>query len=105
MNEDQDRSRSGNGPNNLAILRHMALNVMQKDATKGSLRGKLKQAAWDETYLAKLVQLYGMRLSYGLASKLLAIVVRLGVVAEGKGADERPSRFGRHGSRGKDQTA
>src|SRR5208283_2826845 len=31
MNEDQDRSRLGNGPNNLAVLRHMALNVMQKD--------------------------------------------------------------------------
>src|SRR5271166_4205827 len=39
MNEDQDRSRLGNGPHNLAVLRHMALNVMQKDGEKGSLRG------------------------------------------------------------------
>src|SRR4051812_7806076 len=30
MNEDQDRTRMDNGPRNLAILRHMALNVMQK---------------------------------------------------------------------------
>jgi predicted transposase YbfD/YdcC len=30
MNEDQDRSRLGNAPHNLAVLRHMALNVMQK---------------------------------------------------------------------------
>jgi hypothetical protein len=35
MNEDQDRTRMGNGPHNLAVLRHMALNVMQKDTSKG----------------------------------------------------------------------
>ena len=39
--EDQDRTRLGNGPHNLAVLRHMALNVMQKDTSKGSLRGKV----------------------------------------------------------------
>ena len=38
MNEDQDRSRLGNGPHNLAVLRHMAMNLMQKDGEKGSLR-------------------------------------------------------------------
>jgi predicted transposase YbfD/YdcC len=32
MNEDQDRTRLDNGPHNLAVLRHMALNVMQKAA-------------------------------------------------------------------------
>lgn len=58
MNEDQDRSRLGNGPHNLAVLRHMALNVMQKDGEKGSLRGKIKRAGWDEAYLAKLLTLF-----------------------------------------------
>jgi predicted transposase YbfD/YdcC len=29
MNEDQDRTRLGHGPHNLAVLRHMALNAMQ----------------------------------------------------------------------------
>ena len=57
MNEDQDRARLGHAPENLAILRHMALNVMQKDATKGSLRGKLKRAGWEDAYLAKLIAL------------------------------------------------
>ncbi len=33
MDEAHDRSRLDNGPNNLAVLRHMALNVMQKDPT------------------------------------------------------------------------
>ena len=48
MNEDQDRTRLDNGPHNLAVLRHMALNVMQKDTTKGSLRGKFMRAGWDD---------------------------------------------------------
>lgn len=58
MNEDQDRTRLGNGPNNLAVLRHMALNVMQKDAPKGSLRGKFKRAGWDDAYLSSLIALF-----------------------------------------------
>ena len=58
MNEDQDRTRMGNGPHNLAVLRHMALNVMQKDTTKGSLRGKFMRAGWDERYLARLFALF-----------------------------------------------
>jgi predicted transposase YbfD/YdcC len=58
LNEDQDRSRLGNAPHNLAVLRHMALNVMQKDGEKGSLRGKIKRAGWDQAYLAKLLTLF-----------------------------------------------
>jgi predicted transposase YbfD/YdcC len=58
MNEDQDRSRLGHAPENLAVLRHMALNLMQKDPTKGSLRGKFKRAGWEDAYLAKLIALF-----------------------------------------------
>ena len=58
MNEDQDRTRLGNGPQNLAVLRHIALNVMQKDTSKGSLRGKFMRAGWDERYLARLLTLF-----------------------------------------------
>jgi hypothetical protein len=58
MNEDQDRSRLGNGPNNLAVLRHMALNIMRKDPAKGSLRGKIKRAGWEDAYLASLMALF-----------------------------------------------
>ena len=58
MNEDQDRTRLGNGPHNLAVLRHMAINVMQKDTTKGSLRGKFKRAGWDNAYLTRLLALF-----------------------------------------------
>jgi hypothetical protein len=50
MNDDQDKCRLGSGPHNLAVLRHIALNVLQKDGEKGSLRGKIKKAGWDEAY-------------------------------------------------------
>ena len=56
MNEDQDRTRLGNGPHNLAVLRHMALNVMQKDGSKGSLRGKFQRAGWNDAYLSSLLR-------------------------------------------------
>jgi hypothetical protein len=58
MNDDQDRTRLDHAPENLAVLRHMALNVMQKDASKGSLRGKFKRAGWEDAYLTKLIALF-----------------------------------------------
>jgi predicted transposase YbfD/YdcC len=58
MNEDQDRTRMGHGPHNLAVLRHMAINAMQKEGTKGSLRGKFKRAGWDDNYLYRLLELF-----------------------------------------------
>ncbi len=61
MNEDGDRTRLGHGPENLATLRHMALNVIQAEPSKGSLRGKLKRAGWDDAYLTKLLELFEMR--------------------------------------------
>ena len=58
MNEDQDRTRMGHGPQNLAVLRHMAINAMQKEGSKGSLRGKFKRAGWDDAYLFRLLELF-----------------------------------------------
>jgi len=58
MNEDQDRTRMGSGPQNLAVLRHMALNAMQKEGSKGSLRGKFKRAGWDDDFLFRLLELF-----------------------------------------------
>jgi hypothetical protein len=36
----------------------MAMNAMQRDTTKGSLRGKFKRAGWDDTYLTRLLALF-----------------------------------------------
>lgn len=58
MNEDAARNRLDNGPHNLAVLRHMALNVMAKEESKASLRAKFKKAAWNQQYLVKLLTLF-----------------------------------------------
>jgi predicted transposase YbfD/YdcC len=58
MNEDQDRTRAGNGAQNLAVLRHMVINAMQKEGSKGSMRGKFKRAAWDDRFLFRLLEMF-----------------------------------------------
>jgi predicted transposase YbfD/YdcC len=55
MNEDRACSRLDNSPYNLAILRHIALNLMQRDRSKGSLRSKFNLAAWRDEFLADLL--------------------------------------------------
>jgi predicted transposase YbfD/YdcC len=66
MNEDSARNRMDNGQQNLAVLRHMALNVMRKEETKMSLRGKLKKAAQNNSYLVKLLALFEMQLPWAI---------------------------------------
>lgn len=55
MNEDQMRNRIGHGPENLAVLRHMALNLLRKETSKGSLPKKLHRAAWSDAYLTRVL--------------------------------------------------
>ena len=49
---------AGNAAHNVAVLRHTALNAVQKDASKGSFRGKLKRAGWDDACLSRLLALF-----------------------------------------------
>ena len=52
--EDDSRVRTGNAPENLAVLRHMALNLLKQESTlKANLKGKRKRAGWDNDYLLK----------------------------------------------------
>ena len=55
FNEDQPRNRKENCPDNLALLRKLALNLARLEPSKGSMRGKLKRASWDNSYLATLL--------------------------------------------------
>jgi predicted transposase YbfD/YdcC len=54
--EDDCRIRAGNGAENFAVLRHIALNLLRQEKTsKGSLKGRRKKAGWDNDYLLKVL--------------------------------------------------
>ena len=54
--EDDCRIRQGNGAENFAVLRHIALNLLRRElSVKRSLRGKRMKAALDENYLLKVL--------------------------------------------------
>jgi predicted transposase YbfD/YdcC len=55
MNQDRARNRMDSGPQNLAVLRHMALNLVRKESSKGSLPKKLRRAAWSDAFLARVL--------------------------------------------------
>ena len=54
-NEDQARNRKGHGAENLALLRKLALNLARLEPSKGSMRGKLKRAGWDDNFLVNIL--------------------------------------------------
>jgi hypothetical protein len=81
MNEDQDRTRLGNGPHNLAVFRHMALNALRRKI-RGSLRGKFKRAGWTmptqpASWLYSEVRL--RRSSVNLIANIVAIRYHCGI--------------------------
>jgi predicted transposase YbfD/YdcC len=54
--EDESRIRDRQAANNLAVMRHIALNLLKKDTTiKGGIKTKRLVAGWDQNYLANLL--------------------------------------------------
>jgi predicted transposase YbfD/YdcC len=49
--EDAARARKDNAPENLAIMRKLALNIHRVHPYRASLRRKIKRAGWDDAYL------------------------------------------------------
>lgn len=54
--EDASRIRTKNVDHNLALLRKIALNLLQHHPTKGSLKGKRYRAALNEDFLLSVIQ-------------------------------------------------
>ena len=55
--EDECRIRMGHGPENFAVLRHIALNLLRQETTfQGSIKSKRHRAGWNDSYLKKVVQ-------------------------------------------------
>lgn len=59
FNEDQCRVRKDNAPENFAVIRHIALNLVKHEQSKGSLKGKRKRAGWNNAYLTRVLQAAG----------------------------------------------
>jgi len=56
FNEDHSRVRKDQAPQNLAVLRQMALNLLKQEKTaKGGIHARQLQAAWKEDYLLKVL--------------------------------------------------
>ncbi len=54
--EDESRIRKGNGAENFAVLRHIALNLLKKEnSVKVGIQNKRLKAGWDEGYLEKVL--------------------------------------------------
>lgn len=53
--DDECRVRTDNAPFNLAIVKHIALNVLRTGKSKDSLRMRRKVAAWDDNALAAYI--------------------------------------------------
>ena len=54
--EDECRIRTGNAPENFALLRHLALSALNQEKTaKLGVANKRRQAGWDNDYLLKVL--------------------------------------------------
>src|SRR6266498_2280315 len=57
MGEDDAHIRVDHGPENMAVLRHIALNLLKHEPSKLSIQSKRLQAACDNKYLDKVIKM------------------------------------------------
>jgi predicted transposase YbfD/YdcC len=54
--EDESRLRKDHAPQNMATLRHLAVNLLKQDTSvKVGIAAKRKMASWDNDYLLKVL--------------------------------------------------
>jgi predicted transposase YbfD/YdcC len=57
LHEDESRTRVDNSAQNLAIVRHITLNMLRQETSlKKSLRQKRLRAGWDDDYMLRVIQ-------------------------------------------------
>jgi predicted transposase YbfD/YdcC len=56
FHEDYSRLRNGHGPHNMAIVRHMAMNLLRSAKPGKSLKVRRKGAGWDPNYLHAILR-------------------------------------------------
>jgi predicted transposase YbfD/YdcC len=55
FSEDRNRARKDNAPENLALVRKLALNILQVLPDKASIRRKIKRAGWNDAFLLEAI--------------------------------------------------
>jgi predicted transposase YbfD/YdcC len=56
FHDDLNRLRTHNGPRNMAVVKHMAMNLVRNPSHKISLKNRRKKANLDPDYLEKLIR-------------------------------------------------
>jgi predicted transposase YbfD/YdcC len=59
FHDDLTRLRSGFGPQNMAVIKHMAMNLIRKAPGKQSLTVRRKKASWNTDYLETVIRQRG----------------------------------------------
>lgn len=53
--EDDSRIRKGHAPENMTLMRKIALNLLAKESSKGSKKAKRLKAGWDNDFLIQVL--------------------------------------------------
>ena len=56
FHDDLARLRTGHGPENMATVKHMAINLVRQAKPTTNLKNRRKPAAWNPDYLETLLR-------------------------------------------------
>ncbi|MBE0639559.1 MAG: ISAs1 family transposase [Bacteroidales bacterium] len=54
--EDEQRKRNGKSAQNFALINKIALNLLRRDKSKGSMKSKRLKAGWDNSFLLSIIK-------------------------------------------------
>jgi hypothetical protein len=55
FNEDKARMCTDHSAENFAVIRHIALNLLKRDTSKMSIKGKRHRCAYDDDFLLQIL--------------------------------------------------